>query len=161
MHFKTTFHNAKVSTVALADRVEELGRGGEALLPAANLNQSDMDWWPGCLKGIADAIRAEAVAIVTPDADLIAQIPEKSLKDPYGYKLDPVRTQKVQEDHLRSVRYGKPWIFYVGILMRDSDRLLLEGILMGQKVVDARSKLRGFAYAVAFETGCGNLEESP
>jgi hypothetical protein len=156
-HLKFQFDQAKDSTEALAARVEELREGGARHLLNAKLRKADMEWWPRCLTGIADAIRAEAKAIATPDEELIAKIPEKELKDHYGYPLDRARLKGAQENYIRQARYSKPWVLYIAYLDRDADRILHEGILMGQKVIEARRAIRGFAAAVAVETGCAEL----
>jgi len=60
--------------------------------------------------------------------------------------------------HLVQMRRGAVWVLTVGYLIRDTERILLEGIHMGDDVIRARSQLRAFAWVIACETGLYKVE---
>lgn len=154
MQIKYTF-KGRNSTKEIADRVAELRRAGEDCFTEACLTPEDETWWKRTMTGIEKVICDEVTALETPDEDLIKEIPESAYKNCNTQK----DRDRVQKDHLHRARFGKSWVLYLGFLTRDVNRVFHESILMGDRVIQARNKLRTFVAAVALETGCATLGE--
>lgn len=152
MHLVHTRRTAPASR-EMATRVRELAEGGESVFDKANLRPSDETWWVETTKHIADSIDDDVFVRGASDAELISRIPESAYKHCYGQS----DRNKVTQDQLTVIRKGGAWVFPLGCLMRDTERILLESIHMGDKVIRARSQLRAFAWVIASETGYAKI----
>lgn len=133
----------------MAERIRELAKGGEELLNKANLRPQDEEWWPETTEYIASTIISECEMRETSDEALIARIPQSAYAKCYSQRdRDEVTKERVAEQ-----RRGGGWVLAIGYLIRDTERLLLEAIHMGDKVIRARSQIRAFAWVIAAETG--------
>lgn len=133
----------------MAARIRELAKGGEELFERANLRPSDERWWLDTTAYIADCISDECFVREATEAQLLSRIPESVYRGCY----DQRDKDKVTRDHLATIRKGGAWLLSLGYLIRDTERILMEGIHMGDEVIHARSQLRAFAWVIASETG--------
>ena len=148
MHLVAT-HRHNVSTRDTAERIRELCRGGEELFDRAKLRPQDEVWWTDATNNIANLMIEDCEIRETSDATLATRIPESAYRSCYGQR----DKDKVTQEHIGRMRKGAAWVLTVGYLIRDTERILLEGIHMGDRAIRARSQLRAFAWVIACETG--------
>lgn len=148
MHLVATFrHN--ISNRETAERVRDLCRGGEELFDRAKLRPQDEVWWTETTNHIASLMIEDCEIRETSDANLAAKIPADAYRACYGQR----DKDKVTQEHINRMRKGGAWVLTVGYLIRDTERIYLEGIAMGDRVIRARAGLRAFAWVIACETG--------
>lgn len=148
MHLELTRrHN--LSTRETAERVRDLCRGGEELFDRAKLRPQDEVWWTEATNHIASLMIEDCEIREASDATLAAKIPADAYRACYGQR----DKDKVTQEHINRMRKGGAWVLTVGYLIRDTERIYLEGIAMGDRVIRARAQLRAFAWVIACETG--------
>jgi len=148
MHLQSTYrHN--LSTREMAERVRELSRGGEELFDRAKLRPQDEVWWTEATNHIADLMIEDCEIRETSDATLATRIPESAYRHAYNQR----DKDKVTVEHINRMRKGAAWVLTVGYLIRDTERIYLEGIALGDAAIHARAGLRAFAWVIAQETG--------
>jgi hypothetical protein len=148
MHLQSTLRYTH-PTREIAERIRSFGEGGEELFVRANLRPQDEVWWTEAVRNIVKLMIEGCEAREASDATLAARIPEDAYRTCYSDR----DKEKVTQDHIRSMRNGRAWVLIIGYLIRDTERLLLEAIHMGDSVIKARSLLRAFAWVIACETG--------
>lgn len=148
MHLVATFrHN--ISTRETAERVRELCRGGEELFDRAKLRPQDEVWWTGATNNVASLMIEDCEIRETDDATLAARIPESVYRTAY----DQRGKDRITQEHINRMRKGAAWVLIIGYLIRDTERIYLEGIALGDAAIHARAGLRAFAWVIAQETG--------
>ena len=148
MHLVATFrHN--ISTREMAERVRELCRGGEELFDRAKLRPQDEKWWIEATNHVASLMIEDCEIRETDDATLAARIPESVYRTAY----DQRGKDRITQEHINRMRKGAAWVLIIGYLIRDTERIYLEGIAMGDAAIHARAGLRAFAWVIAQETG--------
>lgn len=148
MHLVATFrHN--ISTREMAERVRELCRGGEELFDRAKLRPQDEKWWIEATNHVASLMIEDCEIRETDDATLAARIPESVYRTAY----DQRGKDRITQEHINRMRKGAAWVLIIGYLIRDTERIYLEGIALGDAAIHARAGLRAFAWVIAQETG--------
>lgn len=148
MHLVATFrHN--ISTREMAERVRELCRGGEELFDRAKLRPQDEKWWIEATNHVASLMIEDCEIRETDDATLAARIPESAYRTAY----DQRGKDRITQEHINRMRKGAAWVLIIGYLIRDTERIYLEGIALGDAAIHARAGLRAFAWVIAQETG--------
>ena len=148
MHLVATFrHN--ISTRETAERVRELCRGGEELFDRAKLRPQDEKWWIEATNHVASLMIEDCEIRETDDATLAARIPESVYRTAY----DQRGKDRITQEHINRMRKGAAWVLIIGYLIRDTERIYLEGIALGDAAIHARAGLRAFAWVIAQETG--------
>lgn len=148
MHLELTRrHN--LSNRETAERVRDLCRGGEELFDRAKLRPQDEVWWTEATNHIASLMIEDCEIREASDATLAAKIPADAYRACYGQR----DKDKVTQEHINRMRKGGAWVLTVGYLIRDTERIYLEGIALGDAVIRARAGLRAFAWVIACETG--------
>lgn len=152
MHLVATFrHN--ISTREMAERVRELCRGGEELFDRAKLRPQDEKWWIEATNHVASLMIEDCEIRETDDATLAARIPESVYRTAY----DQRGKDRITQEHINRMRKGAAWVLIIGYLIRDTERIYLEGIALGDAAIHARAGLRAFAWVIACETGLYKL----
>lgn len=148
MHLQSTLrHN--ISTREMAERVRELCRGGEELFDRAKLRPQDEKWWIEATNNVASLMIEDCEIRETDDATLAARIPESVYRTAY----DQRGKDRITQEHINRMRKGAAWVLIIGYLIRDTERIYLEGIALGDVAIHARAGLRAFAWVIACETG--------
>lgn len=148
MHLVST-RRCNIPNRETAERVRDLCRGGEELFDRANLRPQDEVWWTEATNHIASLMIEDCEIREANDATLAAKIPADAYRACYGQR----DKDKVTQEHINRMRKGGAWVLTVGYLIRDTERIYLEGIAMGDRVIRARAQLRAFAWVIACETG--------
>lgn len=127
-------------------RISELAPGGETTFKDANLRPQDEVWWLTTTGHIVTLIERAIEATAMSDEELVAQMPVVP-----HYQSDQTKALEKQQ-FMSKTRAGGSLILVLGFLIRDTERIYLESIHMGDGVIKARAQLRGFAWAIALET---------
>ena len=151
--FFINFTKRPPHTREMVTRVRELAQGGETCFERANLRPSDETWWTESTEAMASAMMKEIEVSETSDEALIATIPETAYKGCY----DKRDRERIQKDALHQMRLTGRGSLVLGFILRDTERLCIEALFMGDAVIKARSQLRAFAAAMALETGCAKF----
>lgn len=155
MHVVTKFKTV-VPTREIIEKVKIAAKGGEELFEKASLRPRDEKWWTNSTNGIVEALEKTLIFQTVPDAEIIACIPESEFNGCYSER----DKERVRQQHLTRARTGGSWVLYVGFLLRDAERLHMEALGLGDRVIQARSQLRAFAVVIAMELGCASIKES-
>lgn len=137
-------------TRELVERIRSLTAGGVTCFEYAQLRPGDGRWWLSVTEGIIADLEATMRNRAADDETLLAELPQDAYKGAYG---DDAR-RAVELRFLASRRRGGAWVFHVGMMLRDAERIFVEGINHGPKVLRARGQLRAFAVAIAMELKC-------
>lgn len=150
-HFKTI-----VPTQEIIEKVRTAARGGEEVMERAELRPVDEQWWTDATNGIIESLEKTLILQSVPAEEIIACIPESEFKGCYSER----DKERVREKHLVNARKGGSWVFTTGMLLRDAERLQVEALGRGDRVIRARSQLRAFAVVIAMALGCASIKES-
>lgn len=151
MHYKTVR-----PTQEMLDKILRYSAGGEELFEDANLNPRDEKWWTETTGHIAAKLKEFMDVEKSTDHEIAASIPESA----YMYCRDDREKAKVVVEYVKMARAGGSWLLPLGFLIRDCQRLEMEAMRMGDRVIRARSQLRAFAVAIAMALGCASLVET-
>jgi hypothetical protein len=69
--------------------------------------------------------------------------------------------RSLQESLTARSRGQETWVFTLGLLLRDCERLEMEALCMGDEAIRARRQLRAFAIAIAIALGCASWKPEP
>lgn len=133
----------------MAERVRKLCQGGEELFDRAKLRPQDERWWTEATNHIASLMIEDCEIREASDATLATRIPESAYRTCYSQR----DKDRVTQEHINGMRKGAVWVVTVGYLIRDTERIYLEGIALGDAAIQARAGLRAFAWVIAQETG--------
>lgn len=152
MHLVTTKRRKPVSR-EMADAVRKFAAGGQEVFGAARLPASDQTWWTEATEHVATGILEDCDTREKSDEALIAKIPAEAFQGCY--------TQTMRDEVIRTrldlMRRGGGWLLALGFLIRDTDRILMDGIFLGDRVIQARNRLRAFVWAMASEVGFARI----
>jgi hypothetical protein len=151
MHFK-----ALPATEEMVAEVLRFSTAGEELFEEANLSPQDEKWWVKTTKTIASMLQSAIDSWKVPDEDIVIKIP----KDAYRHCYSESDRNRVRAEHIKGARVQGSWILPLGFLLRDCERLEMEALHMGDKVIRARGQLRAFGVAMAIALGCASVQSS-
>jgi hypothetical protein len=155
MYVKTHFKTIS-PTQEIIEKVRTAARGGEEVMERAELRPVDEQWWTDATNGIIESLEKTLILQSVPAEEIIACIPESEFKRCYSER----DKERVREKHLVNARKGGAWVLTVGMLLRDTERLQVEALGRGNRVIQARGELRAFAVVIAMALGCASIGKS-
>lgn len=148
-------HKGTVPTQEMVEKISHCSAKGEELFETANLRQLDKKWWVDATQGIVHSLKEAIVIQKTTDDKLADQIPQSE----YQSYFSESQKAKVRADYIKKVRNSTPWLLTLGFLLRDCERLEIEALHMGDKVIQSRGQLRSLAVVIALILGCASIPE--
>lgn len=141
-------------TQEIIEEIKRAAKGGEELFEKAGLRPQDEVWWTEVTNEIVEDLQRTITLQSVPDEDIFACIPESAFKGCYSER----DKELVREKCLRNARKGGRWVVTLGFFLRDCERLHMEALGLGSKVIQARGQLRAFAMVIAMALGCASVK---
>lgn len=137
-------------TSEIVARVRELAAGGEECFDEADLRPSDEKWWRNVTGKIASSLEDTLRWLEMSTDEILATMPANATKHAYS---DAERA-RIRDEYVERRRRGGEWVFILGMMLRDAERIHTSAINHPQSAIRARSQLRAFAVAIANVLGC-------